>query len=408
MTVAESPHRPHCYRCDKPVLSCLCAHIARVQNRTPIVIVQHKHESRHPFGTVRIAELGLANARVHTVAGWSNSGDLPPAWLPPGAGLLYPGEGAVDLALMAPNERPSALVLLDGTWHQARALLRDHAWLRGLPRYAFTPTSPSRYRIRREPFPQYVSTIEAIVQALALVEPELADAGSLLTAFERLVDVQLELQSQRERSLRSCERRPRAVRCLPRALVENFEGLVLVYGEASRLERGETKAPELVHWTALRLRDLATFDRVVGPTQELPSSTRLAQLELSLADFEGGVSTAALAREWRDFCAVGAPPAGQCTPASGEWLAVWNPRTLAHFARSTGVVLAGVGLKGVYGRVRGQDTLLDQSSELDHQPSLPAHFRQALAAVRGRAQRRLANALSCALGLHRLSLGAEG
>src|SRR5688572_3807371 len=112
MIAAEPAHRPHCYRCDKPVLACLCAHIERVDNQTPIVIVQHKHESRHPFGTVRIAELGLAKARIHTVPGWAVSGDRPPEWLPAGAGLLYPGQAARDLGSLAPAERPAALVLL--------------------------------------------------------------------------------------------------------------------------------------------------------------------------------------------------------------------------------------------------------------------------------------------------------
>jgi DTW domain-containing protein YfiP len=104
-----------------------------------VVIVQHKHESRHPFGTVRIAELGLARARVHTVPGWAVSDRTPPSWLPAHAGLLYPGPGARPLETLAPEQHPGALVILDGTWHQARALFRDHAWVRNLPRYSLTP-----------------------------------------------------------------------------------------------------------------------------------------------------------------------------------------------------------------------------------------------------------------------------
>jgi DTW domain-containing protein YfiP len=393
MIAAEPAHRPHCYRCDKPVLSCLCAHIERVDNQTPIVIVQHKHESRHPFGTVRIAELGLAKARIHTVPGWAVSGDNPPEWLPAGAGLLYPGHAARDLGSLAPAERPAALVLLDGTWNQARALFRDHAWLRTLPRYAFTPSTPSRYRIRREPRPSYVSTIEAVVQALSLLEPGLAGTAGLLAAFEHLIDVQIEQCSKRQRASRPRDRRPQAVRYLPRRLVDDFDGLVLVYGEASQPEHDATAAPELVHWAALRLRDRSTFDCVLRPSSGPPSAERLFHLGLSRSDFDTGVEPDEFARRWAKFI------------GHEGWVAAWNPRTLAHFERCTGSPLEGIGLKGVHGRVRGRDAELDLSTQLDHELGLPAALTAALAAVRGRARHRLSNALSCALGLQRLALG---
>jgi hypothetical protein len=272
-------------------------------------------------------------------------------------------------------------------------LFRDHAWLRTLPRYAFTPTTPSRYRIRREPLPSYVSTIEAVVQALALLEPGLAGTAGLLAAFERLIDVQIEQCSQRQRSSRPRDRRPQGVRCLPRRLVDNFDGMVLVYGEASQPENDATAAPELVHWTALRLRDRGTFDCVLRPASGPPSAERLFHLGLSHSDFETGVDASEFARRWASF--VG--------PES--WVAAWNPRTLAHFERCTGSPLEGIGLKGVHGRVRGRDAELDLSTHLDHELGLPQVLTSALAFVRGRARKRLSNVLACALGLRRLAVG---
>lgn len=394
MSAAESAPfepRPHCYRCDRPQLACLCAHIPRLENRTPIVIVQHKHESRHPFGTVRIAELGLARSLVHTVPGWAVSDRTPPSWLPEGAGLLYPGPDARPLEALAPHEQPRALVILDGTWHQARALFRDHAWVRELPRYSLTPAEPSRYRIRREPLPDYVSTIEAIVQALAVLEPALA-ASDLLRAFEHMVDLQLEEIGRRERTTRLRSQRPRAVRNLPRALVENFEGLVLVYGEASRPD-DPSLLPELVHWTALRLGDLSTFDCVLAPRDAVaPSARRLSHLGLEPGDFERGVDPAELCLRFSAFV------------KPNDWLGVWNPRTLAHYARAAGVSLSGIGLKGVYGRVRDEHGDLDRIVALEGEP-LPEAWLSALSRVRGRARIRLQNALHIAALLRRLAHG---
>jgi DTW domain-containing protein YfiP len=394
MSLGETPFqpRPHCYRCDKPERACLCAHIERLHNRTPIVIVQHKHESRHPLGTVRIAELGLARSRVHTVPGWAVSDRTPPDWLPAGAGLLYPGPDARPLETLGQGERPRALVVLDGTWHTARALFRDHAWVRDLPRYSLTPPEPSRYRIRREPMPDYVSTIEAIVHALRILEPDLAGSDGLLRAFERLIDVQIQEASQYERTTRLRSQRPRAVRSLPRALVEHFEDLVLVYGEASLPEEG-SGLPELVHWTALRIRDLATFDCVVAPRSgSAPSARRLSHLCLDPSDFDRGVTLGELGRRWTEFV------------DPRDWIAAWNPRTLAHFERALGAALRGIGLKGVYGRVRSQEGDLDRILALEGEQPLSAELVDALGRVRGRARVRLQNALQIALLLRRMAL----
>lgn len=391
MTDASFAPRPYCYRCDKPEFACLCAKIERLPNRTPLVIVQHKHESRHPFGTVRIAELGLSNLRVHTVAGWEVSGPNPPSFVPDGAGLLYPGPEARELSSLAPGEHPRALVVLDGTWHQARALLRDHAWLRDLPRYSLEPSEPSRYRVRREPLPTFVSTIEAIVQALTVLEPGLTGQKGLLSAFDHLNDVQLLEMSQRERHARPRERRAAEVRCLPRALVDDFDSVIAVYGEASRVEHeadSETP-PELLHWTAIRIADLATFDCVLRPRHGAPSERRLEHLELTRADLDGAVSLEELAARWSEFARTEAA------------LLAWNPRTFAHFKRATGRELPGIGLKGVYHRVRKEQGDLDRLVALESQPALPEAWTRALSGVRGRARQRLENALTIARSLLR-------
>jgi DTW domain-containing protein len=396
VTDASFVPRPYCYRCDKPEFACLCAKIERLPNRTPIVIVQHRHESRHPFGTVRIAELGLSNLRVHTVPGSAVSGATPPSFVPAGAGLLYPGPGARELTSLAPSEHPKALVVLDGTWHQARALLRDHAWLRDLPRYGLEPSEPSRYRVRREPLPTCVSTIEAIVQALSALEPGLSGQKSLLSAFDHLNDVQLLEMSQRERQTRERERRPAEVRCLPRALVDAFDSVIAVYGEASRVQHESETTPELLHWTAIRLRDLASFDCVVRPRDGAPSERRLEHLGLSRADFEGAIAARELAARWSDFV------------QPGSALVAWNPRTFAHFERATGSALSGIGLKGVYHRVRNErQGDLDQLVALESPAALPEEWTRALGGVRGRARHRLENALTIARALRGAPPAAE-
>jgi len=85
--------------------------------------------------------------------------------------VLVDRNGAV---LDAQRHRLDGVIVLDGTWSQAKTLWWRNAWLLKLPRIVLTPREPSMYgRLRKEPRRDYVSTLEAIADVLpALGEPE--------------------------------------------------------------------------------------------------------------------------------------------------------------------------------------------------------------------------------------------
>jgi hypothetical protein len=186
---AAFAHRTNCYRCFKPEVACICDTIERVANRTGILILQHPRERFHPIGTVRIARLALENVRVESCAPWLD-GSAIHARFPPQTALLYPAPGARDLATLPAADHPRHLALLDGTWFHAKKIYDAHRWLHALPHVSLTPNGPSRYRLRREPKERYVATVEAIVYALRLLEPETPGIDGLLRSFTRMIDRQ--------------------------------------------------------------------------------------------------------------------------------------------------------------------------------------------------------------------------
>ena len=287
--------RAFCYRCHKAAVTCICAEVPRVQNRTHVRLVQHPREQFHPIGTARIARLGLADVAVEVL---HERGDRRPACLPDDAGLLYPGVGARDLASLAPNERPSALVVVDGTWAHARTLVRDNRWLRELPRYRLRPPA-SRYRIRREPSVDAVSTIEAIVEALKILEPETEGLADLLATFEGMIDRQLAIIAER-----AAGKRKPASRRLRRGnagiVVDEPERLVLIAGEAA------ASAPQrerlVMQWAALRVATGERFERFARPPAErFPVGPHLAHMGLTAALVAGGGTLDELRVAWRVF-----------------------------------------------------------------------------------------------------------
>lgn len=291
-------HRSRCYDCFRPTAMCFCASIPTIDNRTEVLILQHRREHFHRFNTARIVQKGLRNSKLladHT----SNLAER--LQLKPRAGLLYPGPTATLISDLPIDQRPEQLVVIDGTWHHTKTLLRDIPALQSLPRYQLAPTAPSRYRIRREPDAMFLSTIEAIVAALRILEPETLDLERLLQAFENMVDVQLAHPGSAN-GARFVARGSRTVKNIPLALHGDLANIVVAYGESVPGQRGAGKraAAPPVCWVARRLGDDAHFACILIPSQPL-SDVFLNHLELTQADFAAAISVAEAKRRWAEF-----------------------------------------------------------------------------------------------------------
>ena len=181
--------RPQCSRCLRPVTHCLCALIPNLDSRTRVLLLQHPSEVHHALNTARLAALGLNNAQL--VVGEVFE-DLPTLLNVPGyqARLLFPADDAQALQAYAPDDQPLLLVVPDGTWRKARKLLHLNPLLAALPRVALAEAAVSRYRLRKAPGPDALSTVEAIVQALQVLEAP-ASFDLLLNPFEALIEGQI-------------------------------------------------------------------------------------------------------------------------------------------------------------------------------------------------------------------------
>ena len=181
--------RPQCPRCLRPVTHCLCPLIPSLDSRTRVLLLQHPGEVNHALNTARLAALGLMNAQL--VVGEVFE-DLPALLSAPGyqARLLFPAEDAQPLQAYTPSDEPLLLVVPDGTWRKARKLLHLNPLLAALPRVALAEGAVSRYRLRKAPGPGALSTVEAIVQALQVLEAP-TSFEPLLKPFEALIEGQI-------------------------------------------------------------------------------------------------------------------------------------------------------------------------------------------------------------------------
>ena len=201
----EAP--PDCPRCKKSPALCVCEGIAPLDTRVSLLILQHPQEQDRALGTARLAALHFTNAQFKVGLSWPSLSKVlgrtadPQRWA-----VLY--LGSVKAAGVAPereivlidrkgeavDHQEAALrdiegvVVLDGTWSQAKALWWRNGWMLKCRRVVLGPQRPSRYgKLRREPRSDGLSTIEAAAMLLSRLERRPEIETILAASFERLL-----------------------------------------------------------------------------------------------------------------------------------------------------------------------------------------------------------------------------
>lgn len=211
--VPEGPAIPaeevaDCSRCQKPLPLCICDSITPIESRISLLILQHPQEQDRALGTARLTALHFANAVLKIGLSWPSLSKAlgRPVADPSRWAVLYLGsakvadldterevvaidrKGAIEADQRGILGDIEGVVLLDGTWSQAKALWWRNAWMLKCQRVILGPKRPSRYgELRREPRQDGLSTIEAAGMLLAALEKRPDIAETLNASFERML-----------------------------------------------------------------------------------------------------------------------------------------------------------------------------------------------------------------------------
>jgi DTW domain-containing protein len=209
--VADCPH------CGKPLPLCICDGVTPIESRISLLILQHPQEQDRALGTARLTARHFKNAVVRIGLSWPSLAKAlgRPVADPSRWAVLYLGSAKVedletDAEVVAIDRKGAmetdqrglladieGIVLLDGTWSQAKALWWRNAWMLKCQRVILGPKRPSRYgRLRREPRRDGLSTIEAAAMLLAALEKRPDIAATLNASFERMLARFREVQAK--------------------------------------------------------------------------------------------------------------------------------------------------------------------------------------------------------------------
>ncbi len=202
-----APDIPVCPRCLKPLPLCICDEIQPISNHIALLILQHPQEQDRLLGTARIAAQQFAQATLRVGLSWPSLAKVlgrppdPKRWAtlflgPARAADFPPGREVAAFdhkgAALADQDRALAgidgIILLDGTWSQAKTLWWRNAWLLKGKRLALKPRRPSLYgKRRREARREGLSTIEAAGLVLARLEDRPEIEATVTATFRRML-----------------------------------------------------------------------------------------------------------------------------------------------------------------------------------------------------------------------------
>ena len=181
--------RAFCTECNKALIACICDAICALDNQHFLHTLQDPSEQNKAIGTARILDLSLSKVKL-TVADTFDAAqfDLSNTF------LVFPSEQSETIDSLQQTARLNndlQFILLDGSWKKAYKLLMTNPFLQSLPKLTLNVQEQSRYRIRKSPREDGLSTVEAGYYLLSELESNYDKFLPLLDVFKQMIDFQI-------------------------------------------------------------------------------------------------------------------------------------------------------------------------------------------------------------------------
>ncbi|XP_067137242.1 tRNA-uridine aminocarboxypropyltransferase 2 [Centruroides vittatus] len=192
--------RECCLKCRRPKTVCWCPFLPAepVAVSSFVIILQHPGEEKRCLRTAPMLEACLPVGHCMILKGRRFSSytctKLRPIYNSSNTILMYPGPQATpleDLPTIKDGPISYNIIILDGTWPQAKSMYRNTEELRRLKQVQIHPSQGSDYVIRTQPTEKSLSTVETAALALSVLESNPAIHQILIQPLKALCNFQL-------------------------------------------------------------------------------------------------------------------------------------------------------------------------------------------------------------------------
>lgn len=161
-----------CLECRRRLLTCVCKLIKPFDTHSRFIILMHPMEfKKEKVGTGRFSHLILKNSEIIVDIGFDENKRFQEVLNDPEyeSYLLYPGFETIDLGtdkLRETVKKKAQFIVIDGTWPCAKKMMKLTKSLHHVPRVSFQPTRVSEFKVKHQPMPGCLSTVESIHQVI--------------------------------------------------------------------------------------------------------------------------------------------------------------------------------------------------------------------------------------------------
>lgn len=196
-------HRSICYQCRRPQSSCMCEYCNSIDTKTKFIILMHPMEYKKvKNGTGRLTHLQLKNSEIIIGVDFTNHkkindiiGDERNDCF-----ILYPHKNSINLSRSKlpdsyESSREKVLFIIDATWPCSKKILNQSTNLQTIQMLSFDNDYESNFKIKRQPGPKCLSTIESTLELLKLFNQqniESCDISNFTLPFDKMVEYQIQ------------------------------------------------------------------------------------------------------------------------------------------------------------------------------------------------------------------------
>ncbi len=193
-----------CLQCRRRLRTCICEFLKPFDTESRFIILMHPMEyKKEKVGTGRFSHMILKNSLIFVDVNFDQHVEFQKILNDPeySSFVLYPGHTTINLS----HEKDAAklgakkkqFVVIDGTWPCAKKMMKLTTSLHEIPRVSFTSDKVSEFKVKHQPVPGCLSTVESIHQLIIDlnsigVEKTSGAENNLMDVFRQTVSKQIE------------------------------------------------------------------------------------------------------------------------------------------------------------------------------------------------------------------------
>ena len=188
--------RLFCNQCERPQRVCWCEYlpVPKISLKShSVIIIQHPSERKRKIRTALMAVHGLneSNCQIYVRRKVTSTDELSKTLLSSKSYVMYPSKDSKNLTTVTCDKTFTNIVILDGTWDEAKKIYARSPVLQSLPTIHLDLDKQSEYVVRTQPSEKCLSTIETIAHSLAILEYDSTISERLLRPLQMLCKFQL-------------------------------------------------------------------------------------------------------------------------------------------------------------------------------------------------------------------------